>query len=186
MDIRNKFKKRGDVFFIDKYPTVGTEQTPGRPFIVVSPNEMLHKGSGALCVPLTTKEKRPLPQHFEVDCLGKKSTALCEQLRYIDESYFGDYYCSLDELEMEALNRALKAAVGIDFSVADSTTDESQECLDAKSKIKKLEDVLKDKDEKISSLTEELAERDETIKNLKTENDKLLIKIEAYKEIIKS
>lgn len=105
--------KRGDIYYIKKFNTIGTEQAGGRPFLVVSPNELLKNGHGALCVPLTTQNKKPLPQHTITYCTGTPSTVLCEQMRYIDENLFDDYCGTVNEKEMEAINKCLVEAIGV-------------------------------------------------------------------------
>lgn len=107
--------RRGEIYFISKFgdPSVGTEIRQGRPFLVVSPNNMTKNGRGALCVPLTLQEKPPIAQHCSIDTFGKDSTVLCEQIRYIDESYFGSYYATATASEMDEVDRCLLAAVGI-------------------------------------------------------------------------
>lgn len=105
--------KRGDIYYIQKCDTIGTEQAGGRPFVIVSPNELLKNGHGALCVPLTTQYKKPLPQHTVTYGTGTPSTVLCEQMRYVDELLFGDYCGAVSEEEMEAINKCLLAAVGV-------------------------------------------------------------------------
>lgn len=106
--------KRGDIYFVKNFfNPVGSEQAAGRPFLVVSPNAILVNSPGALCVPLTTRPKKSLPQHTDIDCLGRISTALCEQMRYIDESNFGHYYCTATNKEMARVDRCLLEAVGV-------------------------------------------------------------------------
>lgn len=107
--------RRGEIYFITKFndPTVGSEQRQGRPFLIVSPNNMVKNGRGALCVPLTLQDKKPLAQHCVIDTFGKESTVLCEQIRYIDEVYFGSYYATATEAEMAEVDRCLMAAVGV-------------------------------------------------------------------------
>ena len=71
--------KRGEIYYINLYPTTGTEQIAGRPFVVVAPTELIKDGYGALCAPLTTKHKKRLPQHTIITATGIPSIVLCEQ-----------------------------------------------------------------------------------------------------------
>lgn len=186
--------RRGEIFFIKKRNIVGSEQGTGRPFLIVTPNELLHKSPGALCVPLTTQQKRPLPQHCEIDCLGKLSTALCEQMRYIDESQFGDYYCTATDEEMAEVEKCLLEAVGISFESFISSDETAKKLVNAEKEISRLRDLLESKDAEISALSTgadakanaTISEKDAEIAALQKEIEKLKIQAEAYIGLIKS
>lgn len=176
--------RRGEVFYIKRYEndTVGTEQDSGRPFLVVSPDNRTASSGGALCVPLTTQPKRPLPQHCEVICKYQTSTVLCEQLRYIDESRFGDYCCTLTDAEMARVEGCLLEAVGISARVLTQSGD-AVELAEARARIRELERQLLTRGRGPSPQD---AEKDAEIAALKKEVEKLRIREEAYLSIIKT
>ena len=189
--------RRREIFFIKKhngYNTVGTEQGNGRPYLIVTPNELLHKSPGALCVPLTTQEKRPLPQHCKIDCLGKESTVLCEQMRYIDETQFGDYYCTATDEEMAEVEKCLLEAVGISFESFINSNEIVKKLANAEKEISKLTDLLESRDAEMSALSTDVDaktkaivdEKDAEIARLQKEIEKLKIQAEAYIGLIKS
>lgn len=179
MDVR-----RGEIFYIFKTPGGynGTEQEDGRPFIVISPDRMTQNGHGALCVPLTTQDKKPLPQHCKIDCRGTISTALCEQIKYIDESKFGDYFLTLSDEEMAEVNKCLLEAVGLPSSLLEQAG-VVKELAKAKEKIKDLEGQLIA--QTLGTATTN-SEKDAEIEALRKEVEKLKIQAEAYISIIKS
>lgn len=176
--------RRGEIFYTFRSPQgyIGTEQEDGRPCIVVSPNRLTQNGRGALCVPLTTQEKKPLPQHCKINCRGTISTALCEQLRYVDESKFGDYYLTLTDEEMAELDKCLLEAVGIPSEVL-AQIGLADELAKAKAKIEELEGRLTA--QTLGTATTN-SEKDAEIETLKKEVEKLKIQAEAYINIIKS
>ena len=175
--------RRGEIFYIFRDPrdTYGTEQADGRPFIVISPDVITKNGHGALCVPLTTQDKKPLPQHCKIDCRGVISTALCEQIKYIDESKFGDYFLTLTDEEMEAVNKCLLEAVGLPSELLDQAG-LADELAEAKREVKKLEGQLASRAP--GPVTN--SDKDAEIAGLKKEIEKLKIQAEAYINIIKS
>lgn len=73
---------RGEIFYMTFKEQVGSEQQGGRPVIVVS-NETCNKFSPTVTVvPLTTKDKKPLPTHVELNVEGLPvyGTILCEHV----------------------------------------------------------------------------------------------------------
>lgn len=76
---------RGEIFYMTFKEQVGSEQQGGRPVIVVS-NESCNKFSPTVTVvPLTTKDKKPLPTHVELNVEGLPvyGTILCEQVQSV-------------------------------------------------------------------------------------------------------
>ena len=60
--MENKIR-RGDIYYIDKYPTIGSEQQAGRPAIIVSNEKNNQHSSTVEVVYLTTQPKADLPTH---------------------------------------------------------------------------------------------------------------------------
>lgn len=109
--------KRGDIFYIAPYYAVGSEQHSGRPAIIVS-NDMNNKYSETFeVVFLTTKEKPPLPTHVKILSTPRESIALCEQIDTVAKERIGDYYGSISESEMEAINKALAESINIPHEI---------------------------------------------------------------------
>lgn len=113
--------KRGDIFYIAKpkeYLRIGSEQSPGRPAIVVSNNINNNNSTVYEMVYLTTNEKMSLPTHVFIDDkttgLKEPSTALCEQVFSIAEERFGDYICTLNEETMKEIDRALLISLDLE------------------------------------------------------------------------
>jgi mRNA interferase MazF len=107
---------KGDIFFVDKYSKeigCGSEQSTGRPAIVVS-NDMCNKYSNTIeVVYLTSQEKKPLPTHVEVIC-QVPSTALCEQICSVSKDRLSSFVRTCTDAEMKKIDEALMISLGID------------------------------------------------------------------------
>ena len=108
--------KRGEIFYIERsYTQVGSEQSDGRPAIIVS-NDINNANSyTAEVVYLTTQPKNDLPTHVEIRSAKKQSTALCEQVTTVAAERIGDYIGTCSDSEMKAIDTALCISLGIDF-----------------------------------------------------------------------
>lgn len=105
---------RGEIYYIQNFPTCGHEQRSGRPAVIVSNNDInAHAEVVEVCY-LTLKEKIPMPTHIVIDrgpCLN--STILCEQITSVSTDRVGDYMCRIPEHLEEALDRALLASLAL-------------------------------------------------------------------------
>ena len=104
---------RGDIYYINKFESVGSEQFSGRPAIIVSNNKNNATSEVVEIVYLTTQPKSDLPTHVTIRSLDKTSIAICEQITSISKQRIGDYIgrCTVDEMSM--LDLALKISLGI-------------------------------------------------------------------------
>ena len=104
--------KRGDVYYADLRPVVGSEQGGIRPVLIIQ-NDVGNKYSPTIiCAAITSKmNKAKLPTHFELNAskykMVKDSVILLEQIRTIDKKRLHDQICHLDDEIMNEVNRAL-------------------------------------------------------------------------------
>lgn len=104
--------KRGDVFYADLRPVIGSEQGGIRPVLIVQ-NDVGNKHSPTIiCAAITSKmNKAKLPTHIELRAneyeMDKDSVILLEQLRTIDKKRLKDKVCHLDAEIMAKVNKAL-------------------------------------------------------------------------------
>lgn len=101
---------RGDVFYADLRPIVGSEQGGIRPVLVLQNNVGNKFSPTIIVVPLTTKPKKCLPMHHVInkgkyDFLLADSVALVEQIRSIDRSRFKERIGSLSGWDVEQIYR---------------------------------------------------------------------------------
>ncbi|GCF74456.1 mRNA interferase [Bacillus cereus] len=113
--------KRGDVYFADLSPVVGSEQGGVRPVLVIQ-NDIGNRFSPTVIVAAITAQiqKAKLPTHVEIDAkkygFERDSVILLEQIRTIDKQRLTDKITHLDEVMMSRVDEALQNSLGlIDF-----------------------------------------------------------------------
>ena len=110
--------KRGDVFFAELSPVVGSEQGGTRPVLVIQ-NDIGNRFSPTVIIAAITAQiqKAKLPTHVEIDAkkygFERDSVILLEQLRTIDKSRLTDKITQLDDELMEKVDEALEISVGL-------------------------------------------------------------------------
>jgi mRNA interferase MazF len=110
--------RRGDVFFAELDPVVGSEQGGVRPVLIIqndvgnqySPTTIIAAITGQMC-------KAKLPTHVDLaggeHGLSKNSVVLVEQVRTIDKQRLKERICTLDKTIMEQVNQALQISMGL-------------------------------------------------------------------------
>ncbi|MBQ6684602.1 MAG: type II toxin-antitoxin system PemK/MazF family toxin [Firmicutes bacterium] len=110
--------KKGDIFFADLSPVIGSEQGGVRPVIVIQ-NDIGNKYSPTVIVAAITSQinKAKLPTHVEIRAgehgLNKDSVILLEQLRTVDKRRLRERIGRMDGDSMEKVNEALVISLGI-------------------------------------------------------------------------
>lgn len=110
--------KRGELYFADLSPVVGSEQGGYRPVLIVQ-NDTGNTFSPTTIVAAVTssRTKTKLPTHVMVsaDCLEKQSIVLLEQIRTIDKSRLSEYIGRLSDAEMNKVDRAIEVSFGLEY-----------------------------------------------------------------------
>lgn len=110
--------KRGEIYYADLSPVVGSEQGGVRPVLIVQ-NDVGNKFSPTVIAAAITsqRDKNNLPTHIEVDAqncgLAKDSVVLLEQVRTIDKRRLKERMGSLDTNDMGKVNQALSVSFGL-------------------------------------------------------------------------
>ena len=110
--------KRGDIYYADLSPVVGSEQGGLRPVLIVQ-NDVGNKFSPTVIAAAITsqRDKTNLPTHIKVDAdgcgLSKDSIVLLEQVRTIDKQRLKEKMGSLDVTSMNAIDKALSVSFGL-------------------------------------------------------------------------
>jgi mRNA interferase MazF len=110
--------KRGDIYYADLSPVVGSEQGGIRPVLIVQ-NDVGNKYSPTVIAAAITsqKDKAKLPTHIEVtggSCgLAKDSIVLLEQIRTLDKKRLKERMGTLDNSSMAQINQALSVSFGL-------------------------------------------------------------------------
>jgi mRNA interferase MazF len=120
-DVSSVIVKRGDIFYADLSPVVGSEQGGIRPVLVVQ-NNIGNKYSPTVIVAAITSQinKAKLPTHIEISAseygLTKDSVVLLEQVRTIDKKRLREKIGHSDDEMMDKVDEALLISFGlIDF-----------------------------------------------------------------------
>ncbi len=113
--------KRGDIYYADLSPVIGSEQGGVRPVLVVQ-NDIGNRYSPTVIIAAITSQinKAKLPTHIEIIAseygLPKDSVILLEQIRTVDKRRLEEKIGHLDEDMMGKVNDALLISLGlIDF-----------------------------------------------------------------------
>jgi mRNA interferase MazF len=110
--------KRGDIYFANLNPTIGSEQGDMRPVLVVQNNAGNTHSPTIVVVPITrNKNKNALPTHVvlpQSSGLESDSLALVEQIRTIDRSRMYAYIGHISSTVQTEIDTALLVCVGID------------------------------------------------------------------------
>lgn len=110
--------KRGDIYYADLSPVVGSEQGGVRPVLIVQ-NDVGNKHSPTVIAAAITsqKYKTRLPTHISVTAdgcgLAKDSIVLLEQVRTIDKTRLKEHMGTLDNSEMNRIDKALSVSFGL-------------------------------------------------------------------------
>ena len=110
--------KRGDVYYADLRPVIGSEQGGIRPVLIVQ-NDIGNKHSPTVIAAAITsqKEKTKLPTHISLDAascgLAKDSVVLLEQVRTLDKRRLKERMGELDSNAMSQVNTALSVSFGL-------------------------------------------------------------------------
>lgn len=111
--------KRGDIYYADLNPVIGSEQGGTRPVLVIS-NDIGNKHSPTVIIAAITSRvltKKKLPTHFylgEVEGLPANSIILFEQLRTIDKRRLKEYIGMIDSQQILAADKSLLISLGLD------------------------------------------------------------------------
>lgn len=114
--------RRGEIYYADLSPVVGSEQGGIRPVLIVQ-NDMGNKHSPTVIAAAITsqREKAKLPTHIPVSTqstgLAKNSIILLEQIRTIDKKRLKDRMGTLDDQSMHRVDSALSISFGLDPSL---------------------------------------------------------------------
>ena len=109
--------KRGELYYADLSPVIGSEQGGVRPVLVVQ-NDIGNKYSPTIIAAAITSQinKAKLPTHIELDAitygLSKDSVILLEQIRTLDKTRLKEKIGELDLFKMKKVNEALLISLG--------------------------------------------------------------------------
>lgn len=109
--------KRGELYYADLSPVIGSEQGGLRPVLIVQNNVGNKYSPTIIAVAITSQiNKAKLPTHIELDAstygLPKDSVILLEQIRTLDKTRLKEKIGELDTSKMAQVNQALLISLG--------------------------------------------------------------------------
>lgn len=104
----SSFPKRGDVFWTNLDPTIGTEINKKRPCLIISEDEGNEVSSRVTVAAITSSVKNVHPFQVKIHLKNKDGKVLLNQIRTIDKRRLEGKIGSLDQLTMRQVDRALK------------------------------------------------------------------------------
>ena len=110
--------RRGEIYYADLSPVVGSEQGGLRPVLIVQ-NDVGNRHSPTVIAAAITsqQDKAGLPTHIKLDSrkcgLAKDSVVLLEQIRTLDKQRLREKMGALDNTSMNAVNSALSVSFGL-------------------------------------------------------------------------
>ena len=110
--------KRGEIYYADLSPVVGSEQGGVRPVLILQNDTGNKFSSTTIVAPITSvPKKRSQPTHIfiDYDFLENESVVLLEQLRTIDKRRLKDKVCHLDDAMLDKVNHALEISLELSF-----------------------------------------------------------------------
>ena len=110
--------KRGDMFYADLSPVIGSEQGGIRPVLIIQNDTGNKYSTTTVGIPLTSKRsKRNLPTHKVLKNYGKlidESTVLAEQICTIDKSQIINYICDIREEDLKEINKKIAISLALE------------------------------------------------------------------------
>lgn len=104
--------KRGNLYYANLNPVIGSEQGGIRPVVILQNNKGNKESTTVIVAPLTTKSEyiKRMPTHIRIPAFEKlkqESIVMLEQIRVIDKLRLKNYLGSLSKVQMDAINKAL-------------------------------------------------------------------------------
>ena len=121
----NRKIRRGDMFYADLTPGVGSEQSGYRPVLIIQ-NDTGNRHSSTVIAAIITSRistKTKLPTHAPIKAqkgLGHDSLVLLEQIRTIDKMRLKEYIGTLDSETIKRIDRALAVSMGLNWRMEDA------------------------------------------------------------------
>ena len=110
--------KRGDIYYADLSPVVGSEQGGIRPVLIIQNDVGNRYSPTVICAAITSRmNKAKLPSHIEIDSrrcqIMKDSVILLEQIRTIDKQRLKDMIGHLDKERMRSVDEAIRVSLAL-------------------------------------------------------------------------
>ena len=121
--------RRGDIYYVDLNPVIGSEQGGSRPVVVIQNNSGNRHAPILIVAMITSKTSKngQLPTHYllkENPALDEPSVVLLEQLRTIDKRRVREYLGRTSKREMLGIDKALVKSLSLNYLLRLNFSDE--------------------------------------------------------------
>lgn len=110
--------KRGEIYYADLDPVIGSEQGGRRPVLILQNNMGNKHSPTTIIAAITSKADKPyLPTDVDIapPCLPKPSAVLLGQIRTVDKQRLEEYMGRLDKETMGKIDKAIVSSFGIKY-----------------------------------------------------------------------
>lgn len=104
---------RGDIYWVNLDPTIGSEIRKKRPCILIGATPINEARRTVVVVPLSSAGKLRPPLTISIDCLGRKVVAVCDQIRAVDKSRLLEKAGSVTKNDMSELEKGLRQTLAL-------------------------------------------------------------------------
>jgi mRNA interferase MazF len=111
--VKNKEIIRGNIYWVNLDPTIGTEIQKTRPAIVISNNIQNKISSRVIIIPITSNINNIFPFEVRATVNNKIAKALTDQIRTIDKSRLGEFIEQLNKTEIINIEKAIKVTLSL-------------------------------------------------------------------------
>ena len=110
----NRKIKRGDIYWINLDPAIGSEVQKTRPGVIVSNNIQNEVSSRIIVVPITSNINHIYPFELEISVMAKPAKAMADQLRSLDKQRLQAFIGQLTKPELISLEKVLKLVLSLE------------------------------------------------------------------------
>ena len=174
----NKTVHRGEIWYMSYGQTTGSEMQKARPVVIVS-NETRNEHSPVVTVlPITSKDKKPLPTHVPVPATQElvHGIIMAEQITTTSKMRLMNYVGEVDEKTLREIDKAICVQCAIERK-------QVQEASDKDVLIDKLRDELLTAQNKLEFLEQEVSDNDIVVKDLQEKLAKMTERAKIFEEL---
>lgn len=112
--MKNKEIKRGEVYWVNLNPTIGSEIQKTRPAVILSNNIQNKVSSRVVVIPITSNSDKIFPFESKINLKNKDAKVLTDQIRTVDKSRLSDCISMLTKSEIKDVERAIKLTLSLE------------------------------------------------------------------------
>lgn len=109
----SKYPKRGEIFWVNLDPTIGSEIKKTRPAVIISNNAGNEASSRVIVAPITSSVKKVFPFEVPIEIKEKKGKILLDQMRAIDKMRLGGKLGICDQTILDQIDDAIKIVLAL-------------------------------------------------------------------------